>query len=72
MEKTIRTATLGVAEEFRRMEVGDVVQFPSPKYNYNTIRATPSSSLINDRMEGKRWKTKLNFDKKCVEVTRIA
>ncbi len=72
MEKTIRIATLGIAEEFRRMEIGDVVQFPTAQYNYNSIRATPSTSLVNERMEGKRWRTKINFDNKCVEVIRIA
>lgn len=72
MEKTKRTATLGIAEEFRRMVVGEVVQFPLAQYNYNSIRSTPSTSLVPERMEGKQWKTKLDFDNKCVEVIRIA
>lgn len=72
MEKTIRTATLGIAEEFRRMEIGEVVQFPTAQYNYNSIRATPSTTLVNERLEGKKWRTKINFDDKCVEVTRLA
>lgn len=72
MEKTIKIATLGIAEEMRRMNVGDVVRFPTAQYNYNSIRSAPSTSLVAERMEGKKWKTKINFDDKCVEVTRIA
>lgn len=72
MEKTIRIASLGITEEIRRMGIGDVVQFPLSQYNYNSIRATPSTSLVNERLEGKRWRTKINFDNKCVEVIRIA
>lgn len=72
MEQTIRTATLGIAEEFRKLGVGEAVRFPLSEYNYNSVRATPSTSLVNDRAEGKKWKTKINFDDKCVEVTRIA
>lgn len=72
MEKTIKIATLGIAEEMRLMKVGDVVQFPLSRYNYNSIRSTPSTTLVNDRVEGKKWKTKINFDDKCVEVIRIA
>lgn len=72
MKRKIRVATLGITEEFRRMKIGDVVQFPTAQYNYNSIRATPSTSLVNDRMEGKRWRTKINLDNKCVEVIRIA
>lgn len=72
MEKTIRIATLGIAEEYRMLGIGETVRFPMSKYKYNTIRATPSTTLVNDRLEGKKWKTKINFDEKCVEVTRIA
>lgn len=72
MKKTIRIATLGIAEEFRRMEIGEVVQFPMAQYNYNTIRSTPSTTLVKERLDGKKWRTKINFDEKCVEVTRVA
>lgn len=69
---TIRTAKLGIAEEFRNMNVGDIVQFPTDKYNYSTIRSTPGSSLINERMNGMRWKTRVDYENKCIEVTRTA
>ncbi len=72
MEKTIRIATLGIAEEMRNMEVGEVVQFPLEKYNYNSVRATPSTTLVPERASGKRWKTKVNYDDKCTEVKRLA
>lgn len=72
MEKTVRIASLGITEEMRNMNVGDVVLFPLDRYNYNSVRATPSTSLVPDRAEGKRWKTSVNYEQKCTEVTRIA
>lgn len=72
MEKTIREATRGISEEFRSMDVGEIVRFPVSKYRYSTIRSTPSASLVNERMEGKRWKTRVDYPNKCIEVTRIA
>lgn len=71
-QKKIKIATRGIAEEMRNMAVGEVVQFPLEKYNYNTVRATPSTSLVTDRVAGKRWKTRVNYDDKCTEVVRIA
>lgn len=72
MERTIRMAKFGIAEEFRNMNVGDIVQFPTDKYNYSTIRSTPSASLVNERMNGMRWKTRVDYENKCIEVTRTA
>lgn len=72
MEQTIKIASLGPTEELRQMNVGDVVHFPIDKYNYNTIRATPSTSLIPERMNGWKWKTKIDIDNKIIEVKRIA
>lgn len=72
MEKTIKIATLGIAEELRNMEVGDVVQFPVPKYNYNSIRTSPGTTLVAETMEGRKWKTKKDIDNRCVLVTRTA
>lgn len=69
----IRIATLGIAEEMRSMKVGDVVKFPLSEYNYTSVRATPAGALVNERVnEGKRWKTKVNYSDKCVDVTRTA
>lgn len=72
MEKTIREATLGIAEELRNMEIGDVVQFPIPKYNYNSVRTAPGTTLVAERIEGRRWKSKMDYDNKCAVVTRTA
>lgn len=72
MENTIRIATLGIVEEFRSMKVGDIVRFPASKYKASSIRATPSGALFNEQIEGKRWKTRLDRDNKCIEVTRTA
>ena len=72
MANTKRIATLGIAEEFRKMKVGEIVQFPFEKYNYNTIRSTPSTSLVPDRAVGKNWKTRVNYEDKCTEVIRTA
>lgn len=72
MEKSIRIATQGITEEFRNMEVGDIVRFPTDQYKYTTIRSTPGGALINERMNGKQWKTRIDYENKCIEVTRIA
>ncbi len=71
--KEIRIATLGITEEFRNMEVGETVRFPLSKYKYSTIRATPSTSLVNERVEeGRSWRSKINYTDKCVDVIRTA
>lgn len=71
MSKT-RIATGRIAQEFRNMEVGDVVCFPIENYVYNTVRVAPSSILVKERMEGWNWKTRIDYDNKCVEVTRTS
>lgn len=72
MANTIRLATRGVVEEFKDMEVNDMVAFPIPKYNYNTIRSTPSTGLVPLRLEGWKWRQRLDIDNKRVIVTRIS
>lgn len=72
MEKTIKTATLGIAEEYRKMEVGDSVRFPLPPYNYNSIRVAPTTTLMAERLEGRRWKTEIDNESRSVIVTRTA
>lgn len=71
-QKEIKIATRGIAEEMRDMAVGDVVSFPLDKYNYNSVRATPSTTLVPERAEGAKWRTRVNYDAKCTEVTRTA
>lgn len=71
--KEVKVATLGMAEEFRNMSVGEVVEFPLARYNYNSVRSTPATALINEQIEeGKRWKTKLDKERRSVIVTRTA
>ncbi len=69
--KEPKWACLNVAEEYRRMEVGDIVVFPIPQYNYQTIRCAPSTSLIEESMEGKRWTTRIDRNNKGVAVLRV-
>lgn len=71
-KKTPRTAELGIAEELRNMKVGDVVQFPIPKYNYNSIRSSPFTTLINETLEGRKWKNRVDYNNGNVVVTRIS
>lgn len=71
-KKTIRIATNGVADELRNMEVGEIVQFPFDKYNYNSVRSTPSTALVKERAEGRSWKSRANYEGKCAEVIRIS
>lgn len=74
METTIstRVAYRGIADEMRDMQVGQIVQFPLDKYNYNSVRATPSTTLVPERAGGKKWRTRVNYDEKCTEVIRIS
>lgn len=72
MEKTIRKATGGVAEEFRNLSIGEVIMFPMLDYNPNTVRNTPSASMLNERVKtGKKWITSTDLDDKCVYVIRV-
>lgn len=72
MEKTIRKATGGIAEEFRNLSIGEVIMFPAQKYNMNTVRNTPSSTMLNERMTmGKKWITSTDMEDKCVYVARV-
>ena len=67
-----RIATLKVVEELSKMEIGEIVQFPLCKYNYATVRSTPSGRLANEQCEGAKWKTRLNRAEKCVDVIRVS
>lgn len=72
MEKKIRIATLGIADEMRSMEIGDMVRFPFERYTYNSVRVAPSSTLVPERANGKRWRCRINYEEKSTDVTRIA
>ncbi|WP_305257596.1 hypothetical protein [uncultured Duncaniella sp.] len=72
MEQKIRTAVLGYAMELRKMKVGDIVAFPLPKYNYNSVRASCSCTLAAELVDGWKFKTKRDFDNKRVLVIRTA
>ena len=72
MENTIRIASGGVAEEFRNLNVGEVISFPMLTYNPNTVRNTPSASMLNERAKtGKKWITSTDMKDKCVYVARV-
>lgn len=71
--KTPKMASLGVTEEFRRLEVGEIVLFPVGPYNYQTIRSTPGSTMIPEVLnEGRQWKTRIDKANKCIAVLRTA
>lgn len=73
MAKKIKMATRGITEEFRAMDVGEVVEFPLSKYKYTSVRATQAGSLVLEQIEeGKRWTTRLDKEHKCVYVTRVS
>lgn len=67
-----RTAVLGIVEELRNMKVGDIVQFPLEQYNNTSVRAAPSSALVLERANGKRWRTRVNYAEKCTDVIRVS
>lgn len=69
---TIRIASGGVAEEFRNLNVGEVIVFPMDAYNPNTVRNTPSASMLNERVKtGKKWITSTDTEDRCVYVVRV-
>ena len=69
----VKVATGGIAEELKKMEVGDTVSFPLPKYKYNSVRSATCTGSIDERVvNGKRWKTNLDSENKLVNVTRTA
>lgn len=71
--KEPRWATLGITDEFRELGIGEVVLFPVNKYNFQTVRATPATSMINERMnEGREWKVKLDKGNKSIAVLRLS
>lgn len=67
-----RIATGDLAQEMRNMKVGDVIRFPFEKYKYSSVRATPSSTLANERAKGQRWKTCVSYEEAFTQVTRIS
>ena len=69
---TPKIATLGIADELRRMKIGDVDKFPMSQYRYNSVRACPSTSLAEEQCNGKNWKTRLDREERCVFVTRVS
>lgn len=72
MEKAkVRTAIGGITAEFRGMTMGETVIFPMEKYNYNSIRST-GSTLVTQRAQGWKWKTRVDFDDKCIYVWRVS
>lgn len=70
MEENIRTATLGIAEELRGMNPGEIIYFPIPEYNYNSIRVAPKTTLMRERLDGWKFTVKLDIDNRRVTVTR--
>lgn len=70
--KEPRFATLGVAEEYKRMEVGDVVLFPASDYPANTVRCTPNTTLLNKVLEGCKWTTRVDPANKSIAVLRLS
>ena len=70
--KKPRWAVLGIVDEFRRLDVGGVVLFPIGKYKYSSIRSTPASALVEERMDGKEWTTRIDKPNKSIAVMRVS
>lgn len=65
-------ATGLLSEEFRSMAPGDVKLFEIPKYKYNTVRVLPSTTLVEDKMQGRNWTTRIDPANKSVTVLCIS
>ena len=70
MKKT-KTKRGEIADQFRKMKVGQTIFFPIDKYNPQTIRATPSSTLYKERAAGMKWITEFDVRGKRIAVTRV-
>lgn len=70
MEKT-KPRRGEIKSRFLEMKVGETIFFPFSEYNPNTIRSTPSSTLLKEVSEGKKWITKTDPFGKRVAVTRV-
>lgn len=72
MTKSIRKAKGGIAEVFRKLDIGEAVAFSMEKYNPASVRNAPSATLLKDRArEGKKWITSSDMEDKCVYVLRV-
>lgn len=71
-QKEIKIATGEIAAEMRALAIGESVAFPLDKYKYNSVRASPSTTLVRDRLDGKRWSTRLDLENGCVVAKRTA
>lgn len=70
MEKT-KTQRGEIKSRFLEMKVGETIFFPFDKYNPNTIRSTPASTLSYAVAQGMKWITKTDPFGKRVAVTRV-
>ena len=69
----VRWAASGIAPEFRSMSVGDIVLFATDKYNYQSIRSTPGTVMVQERMQdGREWTTRVDYANKVVAVMRVS
>lgn len=71
MGKEIRKAKGGIAEEFRKLNIGETVSFSLIDYKSTSIRAASSGTLSEERKSGKKWITHTDFDDLKIYVTRI-
>lgn len=70
-EMRIKCATGAIVDEFRALNVGDVVSFPLDQYSYSSIRATPTA-LGAGTENGPKWQTQMSSINQCVFVKRIS
>ena len=60
-----------IADELRKMNVGDIILFDVENYNYPTIRSAPGTIMVKERMkEGREWKTRDDYDNQDIAVLR--
>lgn len=52
------------------MNPGEIIYFPIPEYNYNSIRVAPKTTLMRERLDGWKFSVKLDIDNRRVAVTR--
>lgn len=70
MEKT-KSKRGEIAAILRKMKIGETVFFSLEKYNLNSVRSAPASTLHKEYAQGWRWSTRFDPFGNRLAVTRI-
>jgi len=61
---------ISIVSRLRAMDVGQMITFPARQTR--SVRNIIYDRLIEERIEGRTWTTKIDWDSKQVQVTRVS